>query len=218
MSNSNLKKPDPQFLAYAATINKVCHVNATAYGLDPNELTTFDTLLAAANSTYAANVDESTRNIATSVVKKAAFAELKNFLGMFINALEGNSKVPDTDIALMGLRPRHPQGHHPLPPPTDQLVMSLDAQNDEITVYVARPEHDQPTSTVAPERHFGFILRYKMEGDADADYKTVVSSRLHHTLYFEHADEGKRILLSAAWVNHRMEPGPWSKEISQVIN
>jgi hypothetical protein len=216
MSNSNLKKPDPQFLAYATTINKICHTNAAAYGLDATELTTFDTLLATAKSTYEANIDEAMKNATTSVTKKAAFAELKNFLGMYINALEGNFKVPDTDIALMDLRPRHPQGHHPLPPPADKLVMSLDAQDDEITVYVARPEHDQPTSTVAPERHFGFMLRYKMEGDAD--YKTLVSSRLHHTLYFEHADEGKRLFLLAAWVNHRMEPGPWSKEISQVIN
>jgi hypothetical protein len=216
MSNSSFKKPDPQFLAHATTINKICRANATAYGLDPTGILTFDTLLSTAKSAYEANIDAATKNATTSVAKKAAFAGLKNFLGMYINALEGNAKVPDSDIALMDLRPRHPQGHHPLPPPADKLVMSLDAQDDELTVYVARPEHDQPTSTVAPERHFGFILRYKMEGDAD--YKTVVSSRLHHTLYFEHADEGKRLFLSAAWVNRRMEPGPWSKEISQVIN
>jgi hypothetical protein len=59
------------------------------------------------------------------------------------------------------------------------------------------------------------MLRYKKEGDAD--YKTVVSTRLHHTLFFERDDEGKRVTLSAAWVNPRLEAGPWSDEISEVI-
>jgi hypothetical protein len=40
---------------------------------------------------------------------------------------------------------------------------------------------------------------------------------LHHTLFFEPEEEGKRILLKAAWVNHRMEAGPWSNEISEII-
>jgi hypothetical protein len=51
-------------------------------------------------------------------------------------------------------------------------------------------------------------------GDA---WQTVVSTRLHHTIFFEHDDEGKRITLSAAWVNPRFEPGPWCEEISEVI-
>jgi hypothetical protein len=218
MSNpkSSLQKPDPQFLAHVKTINTECNEHKTEYGLDGEILKTFDDDLAAAETAYAANSDYSKKNVTTSEHKKATFAELKNFLGVFINALEGNLKVPDEALARMELRPRHQSGHHPLPPPVEQLVISLLAQSDEIIVYAAKPEHDQPTATVAPANHFGFILRYKKEGDAD--YKTVVSSRLHHTLYFEREDEGKRVFLSAAWVNHRMEPGPWCKEISQVIN
>jgi hypothetical protein len=82
-------------------------------------------------------------------------------------------------------------------------------------VYVARPEHDQPTSGIAPHQYHSFMVRYKFEGDAD--YKTVVSTRLHHTLFFGRDDEGKRVTLSAAWVNPRLEPGPWSDDISEVI-
>jgi hypothetical protein len=59
------------------------------------------------------------------------------------------------------------------------------------------------------------MLRYKIEGDAD--YRTVISTRLHHTLFFEQIDEGKRISLSAAWVNPRLEPGPWCEEMAEVI-
>jgi hypothetical protein len=134
---------------------------------------------------------------------------------MLINTLEGNSRVPDSAIELMGLRPRHPHAHQPLPRPAEQVVISVRRQHDEITVYVSRPEHDQPTSTVGPAHYHGFALRYKIEGDAD--YRTVISTRLHHTLFFGQEDEGKRVTLSAAWVNPRLEPGPWCEEITEIV-
>jgi hypothetical protein len=209
-----LQKTDPEFLSQATTINNLCRVNAPMWNIDPEQLMRFDALLPSAQSAYTANTDRATKNATTSVAKKAAFGELKNFLGTFINALEGNNRVPDQDIELMGLRPRHPHAHQPLPPPNEQPVLSVQRQHDEITVYAARPEHDQPTSTVGPAHHYGFMLRYKMEGEAE--YRTVISTRLHHTLFFEQTDEGKRITLAAAWVNPRLEPGPWCEDLSEV--
>jgi hypothetical protein len=95
-------------------------------------------------------------------------------------------------------------------------VLSVKKQHDEITVYAARPEHDHPTAGVGPEHYHGFALRYKVEGEGEVE-KTVISTRLHQTLFFERADEGKRITLSAAWVNPRLETGPWSGEITEII-
>ncbi|MDR0619704.1 MAG: hypothetical protein LBG17_07400 [Bacteroidales bacterium] len=215
-SRSTLQKPDAQFLSHSNTINTECHEHQTEWTIDSGQLQTFDGKLEAANTAYAANSDLSKKNATTSEHKKATFAELKNFLGAFINTLEGNLNVPDEALARMALRPRHHHAFQPLPRPADAPVISLHAQHDEITVYASRPEHDQPTATVAPADHFGFIIRYKKEGDAG--YKTVVSSRLHHTLFFEQEDEGKRVYLAAAWVNHRLEEGPWCPEISQVIS
>jgi hypothetical protein len=123
--------------------------------------------------------------------------------------------VTDTQIAIMQLRPRHPEGRHPLPPPVDQPIISVRKQHGEITVYAARPEHDQPTSTVAPTHYDGFLLEYKFEGEAE--YKNVVSTRLHKTLYFGSEYDGKRLFLKAAWVNSRIQHGPWSSEISEII-
>jgi hypothetical protein len=40
---------------------------------------------------------------------------------------------------------------------------------------------------------------------------------LYHTLLFEQADEAKRIFLSAAWMNPRLEEGPWSEEFSEIV-
>jgi hypothetical protein len=210
-----LQKPDAEMLAQVTTINAACHANAAAWGLTDQQLTLFDALLAAAKRDYEANIDKATKNATTAVAKRTSFGELKNFVGMLINALEGNTAVPDAAIELMGLRPRHPKKHLPLPRPTEPIVITVRRQHDEITVYASRPEHDQPTATVGPVTYHGFKLRYRI--DEQTEYKVIVSTRLHHTLFFDRTDEGKRLYISAAWVNPRLEEGPWCEEIMEII-
>jgi hypothetical protein len=214
-SNSTLQKPDAQFLAFANGMNNQCHQNMTAWEITQHQMDIFDLRLANANASYAANNDPNTKNATTAANKKADFGELKNFLGMFINSVEGNDAVPDAALEHMGLRPRHQHVHQPLPRPTTSPVISVVKLHNEITVYAAQPEHDHPTASVAPVHYNGFLLHYKVEGQEG--FREVTSTRLHHTLFFEPEEEGKRILLKAAWVNHRMETGPWSNEISEII-
>jgi hypothetical protein len=214
-SQSTLQKPDAQFLAQANSINGQCHLHEPDWALDSPRIMQFDVALSNANSAYAVNLDPATKTAITSANKKVAFGELKHFLGSFIDYLEVNTNVPDAALAAMGLRPRQRHVFQPLPRPTAPPVISVKRLHDEITVYVAQPEHDQPTSGVAPTHYHSFIIRYKLEGDAD--WHTVVSTRLHHTLHFEQTDETKRVTISAAWVNPRLEPGPWCEEISEVI-
>ncbi|MDR2449142.1 MAG: hypothetical protein LBD52_04205 [Prevotellaceae bacterium] len=214
-SRSTLNRPDAEFLAKANNINEQCHLHGPEWDIEPPRLTQFNTLLAAANTAYEANNHESTKNAITSAHKKSTFGELKHFMGPFIDYLEVNTNVPDEALAFMGLRSREHHVHQPLPRPTEAPVISVRRQHDEITVYAARPEQDHPTAGVAPAHYHGFALRYRVDGEER--YETVMSSRLHHTLFFERADEGKRILLSAAWVNPRLETGPWCVETSEVI-
>jgi hypothetical protein len=217
MSNSHgtLHKPDAEFLAQANNISEQCRAHAPEWNIFPAQVDEFEMRVHDANIAYENNNKVATKNATTSVQKKAAFGELKHLEGIFINALEGNTRVPDTALELMGLRPRQPHGHHPLPRPTDPLVLSIRKQHDEITVYAARPEHDQPTAGVGPTHYHGFALRIRHDGEDTC--QTVISTRLHHTLFFERADEGKRIFLSAAWVNPRLEPGPWCEELPEII-
>jgi hypothetical protein len=140
---------------------------------------------------------------------------LRRFLGTFINYLEINDSVPDAAIKSMGLRPRHRTARQPLARPDEELLLSVKKLHDEITVYVQRPEHRHTTTTMAPARYHGFILRYRIEGEEQ--YQIALSTRLRHTILFDRANEGKRVFLSAAWVNPRLENGPWSKEISEII-
>jgi hypothetical protein len=212
---STLQKPDEEFLAQATTMNTQCNLNASIWNIDHDKLNTFNVLIANAQNTYALNNDKATKNAITSANKKVAFGELKHFLGPFIDYLVVNTYVPDEALQYMGLRSREHHAHLPLPRPIDEIVLSVKKQHDEMTVYAARPEQDHPTAGVGPTKHHGFMLRYREEGETG--YKTEVSTRLHHTIFFEREDEGKRIFLSAAWVNPRLETGPWSEEISEII-
>jgi hypothetical protein len=212
---STLQKPDAQFIAEAKLINAQVHLHEVDWGTDPQRVFQFDNLLGSAVNSYEANLDPAMKNAATAIAKRADFAELKNFLSLFIDYLEGNTLVPDAALETMGLRPRHPQAHQPLPAPPYPPVITVRKQHGEITVYAARTEHDHPTDTVGPVHYHGFLLYYKFEGEAE--YKSVVSTRLHQTLYPGPEDDGKRILLKAAWVNSRMQHGPWSNEISEIV-
>jgi hypothetical protein len=109
---------------------------------------------------------------------------------MFIDYLEGNTSVPDAALAVMG-------------------------QHGSMTVYVSRIEHGQPTKTVTKKQYYGFKVRWRFANETQ--YRTDVSSRLHHTIYFEQAHEGERIILSAAWMNSRLQEGPWYEDVTEII-
>ena len=213
---STLQKTDVEFLATAENIEQQCALHVGDWHLESDSVNELTQLTATARQAYEANSEIATKNRTTSEAKKAAFSALKHFLGIFINALEGNLRVPDAALALMGLRPRTHHAGQPLPAPKTAPVVSVDRHHDELIVYVARPEHDQPTATVAPAEYYGFLLRWKW--DDAGEWKTVISTRLHCTLQFEHADRGKSVILSAAWVNPRLQPGPFSDDLTEVIS
>jgi hypothetical protein len=213
-SQTTLQKPDAQFLEFINTINEQC-TQHPEWANDPSRLATLGVLYGSASAAYAANADRATHTLITSANKKHAFAELKHFSGTFINYLEVNDNVPDTALEYMGLRPRHQPGRQPLPPPQELPVLSVEKIHDEMIFYVARPEHDQPTAGVGLPHYHGFKLRWKYDGATE--WHEIVSTRLHATLYFDHEDEGKRIIFTAAWVNPRLQEGPWTTEMTEIV-
>jgi hypothetical protein len=215
MSKSILQQSDSSVIALAKTVYEECTTHSAEWSIEPARLATLGAAVTNSETAYAANSNKATKNATTVAYKDAAIGELKHVLAVFITYLEINLSVPDAALAAMGLRPRHHTAVQPLPRPDESLLLSVVKQHDELTVYAERPEHGQPTTSVGPKRYHGFALRYKIEGDTDE--KTVISTRLHHTLFFSHEDEGKRITLSGAWVNPRLETGPWSAEITEII-
>ncbi|MDR3329168.1 MAG: hypothetical protein LBS63_03540 [Prevotellaceae bacterium] len=85
----------------------------------------------------------------------------------------------------------------------------------ELSVYVSVPASGQPDSSLR-KNYYGFMLRWRREGEAE--WRSEVSTRLHALLNFDEADTGKRVALTAAWVNPRIQAGPWSAEATALIN
>ena len=212
---STLVKPDAQFIALANMIYEQCSEHAVEWTVDTHRLETCATLLAAANAAYEANSDRATCNAVTANTKKAAFVELKRFLANFIGYLEVNMSVPNAALVAMGLRSRERHGRQPLPRPAEAPQISVQRRHGEMVVHAARPLHGHSAHGSLTGHYHGFIVRYKKEGDTD--FHIAASTRKQHTLYFEQADEGKRIWLSAAWLNPRLETGPWCEDITEII-
>jgi hypothetical protein len=59
-------------------------------------------------------------------------------------------------------------------------------------------------------------LKYLIDGENQ--WQSIVSTRLHYTLIFTDAEEGKYIRIQGAWVNPRMQNGPWSEEVRELVN
>jgi hypothetical protein len=212
---STLNQPDEQFLATANTINNECKQHSTEWNLDTSRLTTLNTLTASANAAYTANSDRATKNLTTSVNKKTTFKELKDFLSLFIEYLIGNISVPDSALAIMGIRSRVHHFNEPSPPPNEAPALVVERRHGEVTAYVSRIGHGHPNQSLTSKQFSGFKLRWRFVGETQ--YHIEISTRLSTTISFVKEDEGKRIEMSAAWVNSRMQEGPWCDDIIEVI-
>jgi hypothetical protein len=219
MANSTgyMPRKDGEFVAWAKTIFYDCHENAEEWEIAPEVIAQFSDLVDLADEAFQVNSDKERRNKASVSAKDAAFLNLKQFLHAFVNTLEGNLAVPDEAITAMGLRPRHPHAHQPIPVPDEAPVLTaIVGQHHDVTTYVSTLQHGHPTEFLTNGKYAGFILKYLVDGETQ--WQTVVSTRLHYTLIFTDAEEGKHIRLQAAWVNPRIQNGPWSEEVRELIN
>ncbi|MDR1305484.1 MAG: hypothetical protein LBK76_09715 [Verrucomicrobiales bacterium] len=211
------KRKDHEFLDWARNIANTCRKQQTNWGLDVPLVEQLIAELSAATSAYGYNTDPAHKSHDTAAVKQLAFANLKRTLSVLINSLEGNRKVPDDALNSMQLRPRHPGSHQPHPAPAETPVLTvLTGQHHDVTAYVSTLQYGHPTEFLDTKHYYGFLLRYQFEGDPD--WQQLVSTKKHKTLVFADDQEGKYIKLQAAWVNPRIEPGPWSEVVRELVN
>ncbi|MDR2754436.1 MAG: hypothetical protein LBC20_01900 [Planctomycetaceae bacterium] len=216
-SNGFMPRKDGEFLAWAKTIYHDCSENTEVWEISPEAIDQISDLVETAEAAYQVNIDKEYRNKATAKAKDAAFVALKQFLSAFVNTLEGNLLVPDAAIDAMGLRPRHPHAHQPIPLPDEAPVFTaVVGQHHDVTGYVSTLQHGRPTQYLKDGKYAGFVLKYLVEGETQ--WQTIVSTRLHYTLIFSDEYEGKYIRMQAAWINPRIQSGPWSEEVRELIN
>jgi hypothetical protein len=215
MGRSILKQPDKQFIAFLTAFCTYVDDHEMEWFIEDRRVKQLHALANAAIKAYNTNLDPYQSNHFTATDKKHAFAELKNFLGIFIDSLEGNPDVSDKELDDMKLRPRKQPAHQPLPIPAEVPLMETIQQHHEITVYVTRMELGQPAHGEQLRPFHGFKLRWKFEDETHWHFE--ISTRLHHTIYFEAADEAHRVTLAVAWINPRLQEGPWTINQTLVI-
>jgi hypothetical protein len=213
---STLERPDKDFISLANTIETQCTEHAEEWRLDTERLRTLNMLTSIANIAYEKNSNRAIRNLITVNHKRAAFSELRNFLSPFINYLLGNLSVPDEALAVMNLRPRRRKARHPRPRPQEIPLIKVEQRHNELKIYVNRPELGHPIQSSGRENYAGFKLRWRFDNEVTDHIE--MSTRLYHTLFFNREDETKRVILAAAWMNHRLEEGPWSEDITEIVS
>jgi hypothetical protein len=205
-----------QFLAHTATVVSQCTAHAGEWDIDSTRLTEVNKLRSSAQMAYDANTDRATRNHLTTTHKNELFTELKHSLPLFIDYLKGNVSVPDEGLAIMNLRPRIPEKRELLPRLDKLVVITVVVHgHGRMTVYAAQEEHGHPTTVAKPKKYYGFKLRWRFEDETE--YRTIVTTWLRYTFHFEQKDEGRRIVFSAAWINPRLEEGPWCADMTEVV-
>ncbi|MDR2763180.1 MAG: hypothetical protein LBB88_11290 [Planctomycetaceae bacterium] len=216
-SNGFVPRADGEFIAWARTIYNDCSQHASEWVIPPDIIAQLSILVDTASLAFDVNSDKERRNKASVSAKNAAIVNLRRFLSAFVNTLEGNQSIPDEAITSMGLRPRHPHAHLPIPVPTDApVITAIVGQHHDITVYASTLQHGHPTEYLKDGKYAGFLLQYKIE--SETQWQSVISTKLHYTLIFTEAEEGKYILMQGAWVNPRMQNGPWSEQVRELVN
>jgi hypothetical protein len=209
-----LPRRDAEFLPWAENIKAQCAANA-AWQIANDDMVELSALCDAARSAYDANNNPQTANRQTSLEKRMSFERLKRFLSTFITALEVNKRVSDEAIQAMGLRPRAHHAHLPLPRPTEAPdITAVHGEHCSVTVYAGASQKGHP-SAYSGKGYHGIRVRYRVEDQTE--WKERMESRLHATLLFDESDQAKRVTITAAWLNPRLEAGPESEAVTVVI-
>jgi hypothetical protein len=192
-------------------------VRQAEWQLDANQVLQLNGLFGNADVAYQANLNPETANHLTATNKKVNFAALRVFLSTFVNVLVANANISNADIEAMGLPSREHHFHMPISVPDDAPDATvIVGQHHDTTVYVSIPQHGQPSEFLTKKGYYGFVVRYRKSDDTE--WHEEHSTRLHITLLFNNEDEGKHLTLTTAWINPRIQHGPWSDEITVLIN
>jgi hypothetical protein len=212
-----LPRKDEEFMNWALSIKRYCAEHQTLWNLSPETLQEFDTLSNVAHTAYQENNSSDTSNRISSANKRAAFAELRKFLQFFVYILRANKSIDESDLEVMGIPSRKRHVRHPLPVPHEAPQMHVVTMSGhEVKVSVRVPQHDHATKSLTRKAYHGFVVRFRKEGEDD--WHEEYTTRLHTNLIFNSEDEGKRLILAAAWINPRLQHGPWSGDIHTVVN
>ncbi|MDR1146676.1 MAG: hypothetical protein LBK71_11155, partial [Verrucomicrobiales bacterium] len=220
MSKSRGKIPAKpiELIGYTRAIAERCRENQapTKWNIPGAQLARLEESVTKAQTAFDTNNDKATKNHQTAAALRGAVKELHDALVEFINGLLANDKVPDTALAEMNIRPRHPGKHEPLPPPTDAPVVTLTAPaRQTLHLYLAEAQAGAPHTYLSTPGHHGAKLRWHFTDGEEVHYEDL--SKKQHILSFGPEAVGRTVQVDACWLNPRLQPGPWSDPQTKLI-
>jgi hypothetical protein len=208
---------DGELIAWAQSLYTLCAEHKEEWGLNPVSLQKLDVLVREAAVAYENNLLPDTRNRISRVNKTTAVAALRSFLRLFVPVFRANEAVDERYLGVLGMPPRKRHARMPLPAPKEEPEINvLTKQDHEIRVHVSVPSYGHPVESATRKAYHGFVARYLKEGNTE--WQDVYSTRLHTDIMFKDEDQGKRVTIKAAWINPRLQHGPWSKDMNVLIN
>jgi hypothetical protein len=191
--------------------------NKTAWKLDTDFLERVTSLTARAITAYSDNSNPENKNRKTVTAKTAAFRELRACMSEVDGVLRVNPLVTDGELTGIGFRSRVRHAREPLPVPGEAPGLTVFAgRHHEVTIYASTPLHGHPVGSVRKKSYYGLVVRFRVEGREE--WREELCTRLKITLEFATEDVGKHVTILAAWMNPRLQRGPWSDETVALVN
>jgi hypothetical protein len=86
-----------------------------------------------------------------------------------------------------------------------------------LDIFAFLPEEGQSSKRAGAPGRGGFMIHYWFKGEEGNVFEKV-STRLHFVLAYGLDKVGKTIVVTASWVNPRLQPGKWSEEYTVVLS
>jgi hypothetical protein len=207
--------PDAKYLAFIENLLKICRDNLLLYKIPEADYTKAENLEEKARTAFEINAMPATKNKITVLEKNEAFKELKTYMSWFNKSLEANLNIPNIALIEMGLPSREHTHHGDHPRPKRMPVVTLSKEGLETTLFFAQQEHNHPTESIVDEFVHGARIEFRFDNDTVWQSETVTKKR--YTFIFTEEDAGKQVHVRVAWVNTKLEAGPYCREFTFIV-
>jgi hypothetical protein len=202
------------------TIN-LSKANAVAWNIPEEKMKVIDQLQSDYEKKYLVANNKSTRSVATTAARDAAWELLKDeLIGLYDHYILNNDAISVADKEALHLHYLVGGGGTSSPAPTTTPIVTL--SSEEISVlHVNYADSASPGTHAKPDNVAFCELWYKVDAPApvnpyDCPGRCNVS-RSHDEIVFTPDDRGKIVYGYAHWVNKNGRTGPWSGLISAIV-
>ena len=216
------------YLEYVGNILETVRPNMTAWEISTTRFKRVENPYLNTVKSYDKNAAKATRGDKSAIDLHDDMKKLRPIVAVFVIFLRGNTNIPDDMLAVMNIPPRLRTYHQAQPAPDDDAVFEVRRVAHllyQILMQSLAAGHPRQTMTDR-RRHYGYRFEYIIIDHAAPipDIETITNweflefTKLRNNITFPQAAEGKRLIGRAAWINNRLQPGPWSEPVNITLS